>query len=270
MSNINSQISFLNFTLEDVKFTINMWKLNIADRYLGSALGVSWAVLNPLIMFALFTFVFGFVFKARLPGSDTTLAYSIWLVCGYGPWIANTEAIPASAQSIISNAGLVKNLSFKTEILPISAAFTGLIPLGVSLTFLLLLQILDGKGLSWMLIWLPAIIATQFIFLAAIGLVLAPITTFIRDFGIALPNLLTMLLFATPIFYPITAMPSIIERFSYINPFYIISEAYRSILLRQEPPNLTALILMALISCGAFSIALGFFRRIKGFLPAAI
>ena len=76
----------------DARFIYNLWRMQLADRFMGAGLGIVWAFVNPLVMFALFTFVFGSVFNARLPGSDSTLAYSIWLICGYGPWLANSEA----------------------------------------------------------------------------------------------------------------------------------------------------------------------------------
>ena len=130
-------MELLGLDRHDLRFTLNVWRMNLADRYLGSALGGAWAILNPLIMFALFTFVFAFVFKARLPGAESTLGYSIWLICGYGTWMANTEALTSSSNSSISNSGLVKNMSFKTEVLPIAATLLGLIPLTVSIFFIL-------------------------------------------------------------------------------------------------------------------------------------
>lgn len=263
-------MSILGFDRSDARFILNMWRLNLADRYLGSALGGAWAILNPLLMFALFTFVFGFVFKARLPGADSTIGYSIWLICGYGPWLANTEALTSASNSIISNAGLVKNMSFKTEILPISSTLLGLVPLGVSLVFLLMLQLLNGDGWYWTLIWIPMIVFVQFLFLAAVGILLAAITTFVRDFGIVLPNLLMIVLFATPIFYPVEAVPSIVRGLMTFNPIYIVSSAYRSALVSHETPALMSLLLLGILSWGFLVFSLGVFRRVKGFFPAVV
>lgn len=258
------------FDRVDVRFMLSMWRMNLADRYLGSALGGAWAFLNPLLMFALFTFVFGFVFKARLPGADTTAGYAIWLICGYGPWLANTEAMTAASQSIIGNSGLVKNMSFKTEILPLSASLLGLIPLAVSLGFLLVLTLFNGNGWSWSLLWLPFIVLVQFFFLSGIGLLLAMITTFVRDFGIALPNLLMIILFSTPIFYSVEAMPWILQMVSSVNPFFIISEAYRSVLLGGHQPDLLALFTLAVVAILFFFLCLAGFRRVKGFFSSVL
>ena len=181
-------MSIMGFDRADLLLVINLWRMSLVDRYLGSALGVAWAILNPLLMFGLFSAVFGFVFKARLPGVDSTMAYSIWLICGYGPWLANSEALMAASNSILGNSGLVKNMSFKTELLPIASTMLGLVPLAVSIGFLLGLQMIAGEAWQWSLIWLPFVIAVHFLFLLAFGLIIAAITTFIKDFGIVLPH----------------------------------------------------------------------------------
>src|SRR3990167_2612187 len=137
-------MKIFEFARHDIRLAINLFKMNVRDRYLGSSLGAFWAIFNPLFMLAVYTFVFGFVFKVRLPGAETTLAYVIWLISGYGPWIAMTEALMSSTNSVVGSAGIVKNMAFKTEILPISAALTGFITLIVSLFFLFGLMIVVG------------------------------------------------------------------------------------------------------------------------------
>jgi lipopolysaccharide transport system permease protein len=261
----------MGFDQADLKFILNLWKINISDRYLGSILGGVWAIMNPLLMFTLFTFVFGYVFKARLPGADTTMAYSIWLIAGYGPWMANTEALTSAANSIIGNAGLVKNVSFKTEALPIAATMLGLIPLAVSIIFLLLLQLFSGDGLHWTVVWLPLLVSIQFLFLSALGVLLAAITTFVRDLGILLPNLLMIVLFATPIFYPVEALPSYASKLMEFNPIYIIATSYRNILLDgQVGPSIIPMLTIAVFSLGFLYFSLGLFRRVKVYFSAVI
>jgi lipopolysaccharide transport system permease protein len=263
-------MSIMGFDRADLRFMFNLWRMNLVDRYLGSALGVAWVILNPLLMFALFTFVFGFVFKARLPGADSTMGYSIWLICGYGPWLANTEALTAASNSIISNAGLVKNMSFKTEVLPIAATFLGLIPLVVSIVFLLGLQLFGGDGLQWSLFWLPLVVFVQFLFLSAVGVMIAAITTFVRDFGIVLPNLLMIILFATPIFYPVEAVPVFVRDLMAFNPIYILASAYRAVILGGQTVPLISLLMLAFLSLGLLTLSLGVFRRVKGYFPSVI
>lgn len=260
----------LGFDKQDIRLAFNLFAMNIRDRYLGSALGIFWAVANPLFMLALYTFVFGFVFKVRLPGAETTLAYVIWLISGYGPWMATVEAITASTVSVVSAAGIVKNLAFKTELLPISSAFVGLISLGVSLCFLLILMIAEGNRPGWTAIWVPLIAALQFFLIISIGLWLSAINVFVRDLSLVLPNLLTIILFATPIFYPIQSAPRVMQNLSFANPFYLISDAYRVTLIQHQAPGTVGLLYVFMLAVILFIAGLAAFRRAKGFFDAVL
>ncbi len=129
-------MAFAGFDRQDMTTIWNFFRMFLRDRFLGSRLGMIWAVANPVIMLSIYTFVFAFVFNSRLPGASNTLSYSIWLIAGFGPWLAISEGISSSASSIYANAGLVKNMAFKTECLPLAAVLLGMVPLLVSLLFL--------------------------------------------------------------------------------------------------------------------------------------
>lgn len=258
------------FNKQDIQLAFNLFKMNVRDRYLGSSLGSFWAIANPLFMLALYTFVFGFVFKVRLPGAETTLGYVIWLIIGYGPWIATIEAIMASTTSVVGAAGVVKNMAFKTELLPISAAFVGLISLGVSLGFLLILMTVEGNVPDWHIVWLPLIVALQFLLIVSLGLWLSAINVFVRDLSLALPNILTIVMFMTPIFYPLESMPTVVQKLSFINPFYLIADAYRGALLDHESPNIAGMVYVFLVAMTIFYFGLKAFRRAKGYFDSAL
>ena len=260
----------IGFNKRDVRLAFNLLKMNIRDRYLGSSLGSFWAIANPLFMMGLYTFVFGFIFKVRLPGAQTTLDYVVWLISGYGPWIAMTESIMATTTSVTGAVGIVKNMAFKSELLPISAAFVGLISLSVSLCFLLILMMFSGNQPSWHVLWLPFIILVQFFFIISLGLWLSAINVFIRDLTQVLPSLLTMILFGTPIFYAMKNMPHLIQEISYANPFYQLSDAYRKVIVEHQNPNMQGLIYIIILSSGIFFFGLAAFRRVKGSFDSAL
>lgn len=258
------------FNKQDIRLAFNIFKMNVRDRYLGSSLGSFWAIANPLFMLALYTFVFGFIFRVRLPGAETTLGYVIWLISGYGPWIATTEAIMGSTTSIVGASGMIKNLAFKTEILPISAAFVGVISLVTSLCFLLVLLTVSGNVPDWHVVWLPFIIALQFLLIVSLGMWFSAINVFVRDLSIALPNMLTIIMFVTPIFYPITSMPPLVQDLSFANPFYLIADFYRGVLLYQKSPNILGMAYVFLLAMTIFFFGLAAFRRAKGFFESAL
>jgi lipopolysaccharide transport system permease protein len=254
----------------DARAVWSFVRSSVRDKYLGSSLGSVWGIAHPLLMLTIFTFVFGYVYKVRLPGAETTLAYAIWLICGYAPWLAISESIIAAATSVVSAGGIIKNVPIKTEVLPIAGSITGLLPLAVGLVFILVVLLAEGTVPSWHVVFIPAIIAVQLLLVVAIGFLLAAVTVFFRDLAYALPNLLMVVLFASPIVYPPDSMPPVLARLSQFNPFYIVPEAYRAVLFYQRMPDVGGLVYV-----GVFAAVLGWgtlrvFRRAKGHFAAAL
>lgn len=254
----------------DVRNFLNFLTISMRDRYLGSRLGMVWAILGPLLMMGIFTFVFGFVFKAKLPGADTSLAYVIWLIAGYGPWLFFSEGLSAGTSSFIKHSALIRNISFKRELLVFAEVLTGTIPMLVAIVFLAILLVIDGRtpNVAWLI--LPFVLFVQYILLCGLGLALGSLNVFVRDVMFALPNLLLMMLFASPIFYPITAFPEPLQTISVFNPIYVISEAYRAPILHGTLPPLWSLAYALVVSFGIFLAGLVVFRRLRPFFDSRI
>lgn len=262
----------LGFDKNDLQLIYNLFKMNLKGRYTASVLGGVWAIVNPIIMLSIFTFIFGFVYKSRLPGASTTLSYSIWLISGYGPWIATSEALTASTSAVIAGTGLVKNMAFKTEVLPIATILTSVVPLIVSLVFLSVLMIINGSSITLTALFVLPIIALQFYFICALGFYLSAITVFIRDVGILLPNILLITLFLTPIFYPIETLPFPLRFVSYANPFYILAEGFRLPLIYNK---ITFNLLIStgyvfILSSILYYYGLRMFCRVKGYFNSVL
>jgi lipopolysaccharide transport system permease protein len=263
-------MTLLGFDRRDASTVWNFFRMFLRDRFLGSRLGTVWAVLNPVLMLSTYTFVFGFVFKAKLPGADTTLAYATWLIAGYGPWLAISESLNSSAQAIVGNSGLVKNMAFKTECLPLAASILGMVPLVISMAFAATLMVVDGNLPTWHALAVFAGVALSFAFLAALGLGMSVLTVFVRDFALILPSLLLMLLFASPIFYPLDAMPGILRRVSQWNPFFLIAEFVRQPLVFHTIPPWHQWLYVAALTAAIGLVNLAFFRRLKGSLSSML
>lgn len=263
-------MSIAGFDKHDLRTIANFFRMFLRDRFTGSSLGSIWAVANPLMMLGIYTFMFAFVFKSRLPGSESTLSYAIWLIAGFGPWLAMSEGITTAASSIYSNAGLVKNMAFKTECLPIAAVLVGLVPLGVSIVFLSVLLVIDGHSPTWHAIGVIPGILLMFGFITALGLGLAAIVTFFRDVGVALPNLLMVILFSTPILYPPEATLPIIAQVSAWNPFFIIAQWIRQPLIDHSFPPIEGLLWVLFLTLVIGRFTLSAFRRVKGYMHSVI
>ncbi len=263
-------MSIAGFDRQDMRTIWNFFRMFLRDRFLGSRLGMVWAIINPLMMLAVYTFVFAFVFKSRLPGSESTLEYTIWMIAGFGTWLAMSEGIITSAGSIYSNAGIVKNMAFKTECLPIAAVMVGLIPLLVSLVFLSGLLLWTGASLSWHVVAIVPAVLLLFAFIAVLGLGLSALVVFFRDLGVALPNLLMVALFATPILYLPEVTPRPLQLLSAWNPFYILAQWIREPLVNHAFPSWWGLLWVIFLTLVIGSFTLRAFRRVKGYLHGAI
>ncbi|MDR1360643.1 MAG: ABC transporter permease [Deltaproteobacteria bacterium] len=254
----------------DLRMTWNLFRMALRDKYLGAGLGLLWAALNPLLMLGMYTFIFGFVFKAKIPGAETTFAYALWLISGLVPYQAFNEGVMTGTNSLIGGANLIKNVVFRAETLIFAAALTALIPLAVGLVFLLLLTLANGDVPTWHLVFLPPVLIAQYLLMSGLGLFLGSISVFVRDIPQALPNILFLCMFFTPIFYSLDMLPDIAARLSLYNPLFQLVDAYRNILIHHTVPNwpgLTGLMLFTLLLNAA---GLRFFRRLRGYFEAVL
>jgi lipopolysaccharide transport system permease protein len=170
----------------------------------------------------------------------------------------------------VSNAGIIKNIAFKSELLPIVGSLLGLVPLAVSLALILALMIASGEPPPLALLSLPVALVLQFVFIAGAGLFLGALNVFVRDTALAIPNLLTMIMFASPIFYPLTAYPTWAQRILVFNPFYVIAECYRRPILDRALPHLWMLVYLTVVAALVFAGGLAWFRRLKSFFDARL
>lgn len=263
-------MTFAGFDRRDLGMLLSLFRMALSDRFLGSALGLIWAVLSPLMLMGIFVFVFTFVFPSRLPGRDGALPFVIWLISGYGPWLGISEGLSSATSSVTSSAGIVKNIAFKSELLPVVGAMLGLVPLSVGLGLVVVLKLISGEGLSWTVIAVPVVIALQLVFVSGLGLFLSALNVFVRDTALALPSVLTILLFASPIFYQISSYPAVIQKILVFNPFYVLAECYRAPLLTGTLPELWMLAYLALVSSALVAAGLWWFRRLKSFFDTRL
>lgn len=264
------QRSLLGFHGKDLRLIFNIFKMQLRDRYLSSGLGLAWAVLQPLALLALYTFVFGFVFKTRLPGAESAFAYVAWFICGFVPFLAITDSLATTASAVVGGAALVKNLVFKSEGLCLAATLVSFVPVLVGLPFLAVLLIIDGNLPTWHALLVVPWLLVQFTFLAGVGLFLGATTVYLRDVVQVLPTLSMIILFGTPVFYPASQLPSFAQRLTYFNPFYRLVEPYRDLLIEHRLPDGLGVAYVTALAVALFGLGLVYFRRLKGHFEAAL
>lgn len=258
------------FSCKDIVMIFNIFKMSLRDRYLGSGLGPLWAVINPVIFLGMYTFIFGFVFKAKAPGSEATFSYAIYLISGYVPYLAMSEAVATSASSVVGAASMVKNIVFKVECLPIGNILVSMIPFTVGMVFLEALLLFGGNYPSWHIVFLIPVIILEFAFLIGIGFFLSATTVFVRDITQIVSTFMLLVVFFTPIFYTVDMLPGVVRKLNFLNPFYQIMQPYRDILLNHRLPDPAGMAYLLLLTVALNFFGLKYFRRLKGYFVMAL
>ncbi len=235
---------------------------DIRARYVNSVLGLSWAIIVPLSLLALYTFVFSAVLRIRFEGAGTTASFAVYLFCGLLPWLAFAEGVTRSTSAVLEHPYLVKKVVFPSEILPAFVVLSALVSELVGLAMLVLWVALL-YGLGWTVLALPAVIALQIMLTLGLGWILASLNVFLRDVGHILGLAITLAMFLTPIFYPADLVP---ERFRWLlalNPLHHLVDAYRALILEQRLPAAPGVAILAATAVGAFVLGHWAFLRAK-------
>lgn len=213
-------------------------KREVVGRYQGSFLGILWSFFNPVFMLAVYTFVFSIVFKARWnAGSDSKTEFALVLFAGLMVFNLFSDCINRAPGLILSNANYVKKVVFPLEILPWvvlgSALFHALISLCVWLFFYTLFI-----GIPHATIFLVPLIIVPVIFLVmGFSWALSSLGVYLRDVSQLIGILTTVLMFLSPIFYPISALPQQYQPFLLLNPLTVPIEQVRQVLMWNEQPD---------------------------------
>lgn len=219
---------------------IQFTRREVASRYRGSYLGVVWSFVTPLLMLAIYTFVFSVIFKARWGNtlSDTSQAgFALTLFTGLIAFGVFSESVTRAPGLIVGNSNYVKKVVFPLEILPVTVLGSSVINSLFSLTILLVAALLFQGYLPWTLVLLPLMYLP--LILLCLGLIwfLASLGVFIRDVGQFIGVAVQVLFFMTPIFYPISAIPDRLQFILYLNPLTFIVNHFRRVILWGQLPD---------------------------------
>jgi len=224
-------------------------------RFTGSALGVLWAVLQPLSLVVLYWFVFTYMFTPRAGAGNDRYIY--FLIAGLIPWLAINEGIIRSTTSIVENAAMVRRLAFRSELLVVVPHASAMIFEVIGL--LLFVIFLVARGAPPRLIWLlPFALALQFAVQVGIGWFLAATYVFFRDLLPMLGFALSIFFYLSPILYPVAGR---FERFFVWNPMTPLLGLFRSAILSDALPAVGSVVFLLVFAMSLFSGGLMFFRR---------
>lgn len=235
-------------------------------RYRGSALGFLWSLLNPLLLLTVYAVVFGLVLTP--PRGEDVKPYAVFLVSGLFPWIWFSTSVLEGAAAITQNSGLVRKAVFPAELLPMVAVGSHLVHFFLALP-IVAAALIVGRGLGfpvggWGVLAVPFVIALQLPFVAGLALGLSALTVHFKDVRDILANLLTLTFFATPIIYPLSAVPvPAIQTVLRCNPVTPFALAYQEALFAGRFPAPGLWLHMLAVALVAWAFGTWLFRRLR-------
>jgi ABC-type polysaccharide/polyol phosphate export permease len=219
-------------------------------RYRSSVLGFVWSFLNPLLMMAVFTFVFTLVFP-----TGQRRAFPIFFLVGLLPWQFFTNSIALTTRSIVDNASLIRKVYFPRRVLPVAGVMSHLVNFLLALLVLFVLFPVFRIQVTFWILLLPLIVLVQMLFTLGLAFLLSTLNVFYRDAQHIMETLLLVWFFLTPVFYSLEDMPPrLIGRINLhdliyaLNPMASLIKAYRAVLFEGTAPRFRSMAVTSLVS----------------------
>lgn len=208
------------------------WR-DVSVRYKQSAVGIGWAILQPLLMMLIFTIVFGRF--AKLPSEG--VPYPIFTFCALLPWNYFARSLTDSSNSLVGSSHLVTKVYFPRLVLPLSKVFAGLVDFGIGFVILLGMMVWYGITPTIGLLFLPLFLIVAMLASLGIGLWLTAINVKYRDVVFVVPFLVQFWMYASPVAYSVTIVPERWQWLYGLNPMVGVIEGFRWAMLGKPPPD---------------------------------
>jgi lipopolysaccharide transport system permease protein len=232
-----------------------IWR-DTSVRYKQTVLGPAWAILQPLIMMVIFTVFFGGFAKISSDG----FPYPVFVFAGLIPWTLFSQGMPQAALSLVNQQQMLTKVYFPRLFVPVASASVFLVDLAISLGIYAIVLAYYRVVPSWGVIWLPFLILLTLVATLGMGLTLAALTVFYRDFRHVIPFMVQIMMFVTPVIYPTKLVGTYWQLLLSLNPLFGIVTAYRSAILG-TPWNFTALAISSTSAILLFVFSLFYFRK---------
>jgi ABC-type polysaccharide/polyol phosphate export permease len=243
----------------------NLILRDLRHRYVGSMGGFLWSVIHPVVLLISYTFVFSVVLRVKMGIETGTTNFAIFLICGYLPWMLFTDTLMRNCSVIPDNAPLITKTVIPAEVLTISLTISNLVNHLIALAIFLIVLV-GFFSVSVSVAWVFLYMLLLLLFAQGLGWIVATLQVFLRDTIQALQIILTLWLWFTPIFYPMSMMdraPKAVRILARMNPMAIIVTGYRNSLLHIAQPSRIAIGAAMLVSMAVFVAGAFLFRRAK-------
>jgi lipopolysaccharide transport system permease protein len=239
----------------DLLYTLSVHRIGV--RYKQTSLGFVWALLQPVLMMLIFTAVFSKL--ARMPSDGAP--YALFAYTALLPWSFFNTAVSGGTNSLVAHSQLITKVYFPREILPLTYVVAALFDFAIGTVVLFTLMYWYAVPLTAHALLLVPIVLLLALWILSVSLVLAAIQVRFRDIGVALPVLMQILMFASPIIYPLSAVPQQWRLWYLLNPLAGIVSSFRDVLLRQTTPDPYPLGMACLVTALTLPAAYMFFKH---------
>jgi len=261
-----SKAAYINLSPSGTPFSrfVNLlWALVVRDltgKYRRSALGLWWAFIQPLVLMLVFSMLRGFV---NIPSDG--LPYILFTYAALVPWTFFANSLSSCGPSIIDNAEVIKKIALPREVFPLAGIASALFDLGMSSMVLAGMMVWYKVAVGWSLVWLPVLVALAAAVAFSIGMLLAGLGTFRKDFIFAVPFLVQTWLFVTPVIYPISSVPDRWYSLYLLNPMVGVIEGFRTVLLKATAPPMEPLLASVAVTTVLLAVSWPAFRRLSAY-----
>ena len=244
-----------------------MGQREIIGRYKGSAMGLAWSFITPLFMLAIYTFVFSVVFQARWGTSEESKTqFAVVLFAGLIVHTLFSDVINRAPQLVLGNVNYVKKVVFPLEILPVVQLLSATFHALVSVVVLIAAQLVFQGSLPITALLLPVVLLPFLLLTLGLAWCLASLGVFVRDVGQTISLVTSVMLFMSPVFFPVQSLPPALQPWMHLNPLTFVIEQVREVVVWGRLPDWQGLAVYSLASIATAWLGFAWFQKTrKGF-----
>jgi len=245
-------------------FVLGSAKREFQSKYRNSLLGAAWTVINPMAMIIVYTVIFAQIMRTRLPGVDSTFAYSIYLCAGILTWGLFAEIVSRAQNTFLEHANLLKKLSFPRLCLPVIVIANSMVNFFIVFGLFSLFLLISGNFPGLVYLALFPVLAILIVFSIGLGISLGVLNVFFRDIGQFFGIVIQFWFWFTPIVYPISILPESVRSLMSYNPMANLIAAFQNIFVAGQWPVWQSLLPVTVLAIAMCALGMRLFRKHAG------
>jgi homopolymeric O-antigen transport system permease protein len=241
---------------EYVDLFLTLCRHRASVRYKQSVLGVAWALVQPLALMLVYFVIFSVVVQMPSDG----IPYPVFVFAGLLPWTYFSSAVTSATMSLVSHNQMVSKVYFPREILPLSYVVVGILDFSIASSLLALLMAYYRIGVGLVAFNALLVLLVETVLVVALSMLFSAIEVQFRDLGLAMPLIMQVWMFASPVVYPLSKLPARFRTLYLLNPMVGILENFRRVVLQKEALDSHLLWISFLISAALLIASYSYFK----------